>query len=60
VKGEGPDHAKRFFATVYLENVAHGTGEGGSKKQAEQAAAWCALGAFAGEQVRGGENAGVA
>ena len=35
----GPDHAKRFFATVYLGGDALGRGEGGSKKQAEQAAA---------------------
>jgi ribonuclease-3 len=35
----GPDHAKRFSATVYLGGDALGRGEGGSKKQAEQAAA---------------------
>ena len=39
VSDEGPDHAKRFFATVYLGGEAQGTGEGRSKKQAEQAAA---------------------
>jgi ribonuclease-3 len=39
VTDEGPDHAKRFFATVYLGGVDHGRGEGRSKKQAEQAAA---------------------
>jgi ribonuclease III len=39
VADEGPDHAKRFFATVYLADRPHGTGEGRSKKQAEQAAA---------------------
>jgi ribonuclease-3 len=39
VHDEGPDHAKRFFATVMLGGVPHGSGEGGSKKQAEQAAA---------------------
>jgi ribonuclease-3 len=39
VTDEGPDHAKRFFATVYLGGVEHGRGEGRSKKQAEQAAA---------------------
>jgi ribonuclease III len=39
VYDEGPDHAKRFFATVLLGGEARGTGEGGSKKQAEQAAA---------------------
>ena len=39
VHDEGPDHAKRFFATVLLGGEPHGSGEGGSKKQAEQAAA---------------------
>ncbi len=36
---EGPDHAKRFFATVLLRGQPQGRGEGRSKKQAEQAAA---------------------
>jgi ribonuclease-3 len=39
VLDEGPDHAKRFFATVHLGDRACGEGEGRSKKQAEQAAA---------------------
>jgi ribonuclease-3 len=39
VADEGPDHAKRFYATVFLAGVEHGRGEGRSKKQAEQAAA---------------------
>lgn len=39
VEDEGPDHAKRFFATVSLNGTSYGTGEGRSKKQAEQAAA---------------------
>ncbi len=39
VRDEGPDHAKRFFATVLLGGESYGHGEGGSKKQAEQAAA---------------------
>jgi len=46
VNEEGPDHAKRFFATVFIDEEACGTGEGRSKKQAEQAAAqkaWRAL-----------------
>jgi ribonuclease-3 len=46
VSEEGPDHAKRFFATVFINEEACGTGEGRSKKQAEQAAAqkaWRAL-----------------
>lgn len=39
VESEGPDHAKRFYATVTLGGQPRGYGEGGSKKQAEQAAA---------------------
>lgn len=39
VSDEGPDHAKRFFATVLIGGEPRGRGEGGSKKQAEQAAA---------------------
>jgi ribonuclease-3 len=46
VTDEGPDHAKRFFATVLVGGVRRGKGEGRSKKQAEQQAAreaWHAL-----------------
>jgi ribonuclease-3 len=39
VTSAGPDHAKRFSATVWLQGEAYGEGEGRSKKQAEQAAA---------------------
>ena len=39
----GPDHAKQFFATVALDGVECGAGEGRSKKDAEQAAAWTAF-----------------
>ena len=39
VTSEGPDHAKRFTARVSVGGLAHGVGEGRSKKQAEQAAA---------------------
>ncbi len=39
VVDEGPDHAKRFFASVRLAGEVRGNGEGRSKKQAEQAAA---------------------
>jgi ribonuclease III len=42
VVDEGPDHAKRFFATVIVGGRSRGQGEGRSKKQAEQAAARCA------------------
>ena len=42
----GPDHAKSFVARVVLRDGEHGEGSGGSKKEAEQAAAaatWQAL-----------------
>jgi ribonuclease-3 len=61
VRDEGPDHAKLFFATVYVGEGAYGEGEGRSKKQAEQAAAWMAwtrLQDEAGNQ--GGNDAGAA
>lgn len=40
---EGPDHEKRFYAEVSLGGRVVGTGEGRSKKLAEQAAAGAAL-----------------
>jgi ribonuclease-3 len=39
VRDEGPDHAKRFYATVVVGGIARGQGDGRSKKQAEQGAA---------------------
>jgi ribonuclease III len=36
---EGPDHAKRFFAEVFIAGEMQGRGQGRSKKQAEAAAA---------------------
>lgn len=42
VRSEGPDHEKQFFATVMVHDEPYGEGEGRSKKQAEQAAAWVA------------------
>ena len=39
VVDDGPDHAKRFFATVSIGGIERGRGEGRSKKQAEQGAA---------------------
>ncbi|HET6965429.1 MAG TPA: ribonuclease III [Acidimicrobiales bacterium] len=39
VSDEGPDHAKEFEATVFLQGRPYGSGRGRSKKQAEQAAA---------------------
>jgi ribonuclease-3 len=39
LRHEGPDHSKRFFASVLLRGEVYGTGEGRSKKAAEQVAA---------------------
>lgn len=39
VTGEGPDHDRSFAATVLVDGVPVGSGEGRSKKAAEQAAA---------------------
>ena len=39
----GPDHNKTFLAEVLLNGAVVGTGEGHSKKEAEQSAARAAL-----------------
>ena len=44
---EGPDHEKRFTAVVVVDERPVGTGEGRSKKEAEQAAAQQAYDALA-------------
>lgn len=44
VEGFGPDHARHFTAQVVFSGKSYGTGEGTSKKAAEQAAAEAALG----------------
>ena len=41
--GRGPDHDREFTATVSVDGVVVGSGEGTSKKEAEQAAAGQAL-----------------
>lgn len=43
VSGSGPDHDRRFEATVYVDKVQCGTGVGSTKKNAEQHAALEAL-----------------
>lgn len=61
VQGDGPDHAKHFTATLILQGEPLGTGQGRSKKQAEQAAArmaWSALSAR--PDGVGGHSAGIA
>jgi ribonuclease-3 len=61
VRDEGPDHAKHFFANVFVSDRLYGEGEGRSKKQAEQAAAWVAWRRLLEEAGDQGENdAGVA
>jgi ribonuclease-3 len=39
VEGEGPDHERLFTATVLVNGVCHGLGDGRTKKAAEQIAA---------------------
>ena len=39
VTEEGPDHSKLFHATALVQGVGYGSGEGRSKKEAEQVAA---------------------
>ena len=60
VRDEGPDHAKHFYAAVYLGEELYGEGEGRSKKQAEQAAAWVAWSRLREESGMGGDDAGAA
>jgi ribonuclease-3 len=43
VEGTGPDHDRHFRAVVAVEGTDYGSGEGKSKKEAEQAAAMEAL-----------------
>lgn len=43
VEGKGPDHDRRFTAVVSVSGTAYGSGEGRSKKEAEQDAARKAL-----------------
>ncbi len=49
LRGEGPDHQKRFYAQVLLGGEVQGEGEGRSKKQAEQSAAEAAWNRLHGE-----------
>jgi ribonuclease-3 len=56
VRDEGPDHAKQFYATVYVGDRAYGDGEGRSKKQAEQAAAWVAWSRLQDEAGKQGDD----
>jgi len=53
VRSEGPDHSRRFFASVLLRGELYGEGEGRSKKAAEQAAARDAWGRLQDERASG-------
>ena len=55
LEGFGPDHSRRYLATVYVAGQHLGSGEGRSKKDAEQVAAQVACESL--EAERGGENA---
>ena len=55
VRGFGPDHSRRYLATVYVAGQRLGMGEGRSKKDAEQVAAQAACRSL--EVERGGGNA---
>ncbi|MHB1516812.1 MAG: ribonuclease III [Acidimicrobiales bacterium] len=55
VEGFGPDHARRYRATVYVSGHCMGMGDGRSKKEAEQVAAQLACGEL--EDERGGDDA---
>ncbi len=57
VEGRGPDHARRYLATVYVAGDHLGTGEGRSKKDAEQKAARSAA-AMLGDAVLGDQRGG--
>lgn len=54
VAARGPDHAKRFTTRIRIAGRELGIGEGGSKKQSEQAAARAALNHI--EQERSEQN----
>lgn len=55
VDGAGPDHARRYTASVFVGGAAAGRGEGRSKKDAEQAAARQAWQALADRQLGQGD-----
>ena len=46
---KGPDHKKEFFVEVCINSNVIGQGSGGSKREAEQAAAKMALATWFGE-----------
>jgi ribonuclease-3 len=59
VEDQGPDHRKEFTATVRVGGNDYGTGDGSTKKEAEQKAAEAAYRVLS-EQVRAAEEATAA
>ena len=57
IEEEGPDHAKRFTATVSVAGRSYGSGQGRSKKEAEQNAAQEAFETLAASQMIAGTTA---
>lgn len=55
----GPDHELRWRAVVVIAGTEYGSGEGTTKKQAEQAAACAALADFPGSPSPGGAPPGA-
>jgi ribonuclease-3 len=55
-EAEGPDHARRFTATVMLDGSAYGVGQGAAKKHAEQDAAEAAYRALEAVAERSSER----
>ena len=55
-EAEGPDHARRFAATVMLGGSAYGVGQGAAKKHAEQDAAEAAYRALEAVAERSSER----
>jgi ribonuclease-3 len=53
VSESGPDHAKRFVARAVVGGVEHGSGDGRSKKEAEQKAAEAAWTSLSGNDPDG-------
>jgi len=58
IEEEGPDHAKRFTATVSVAGTAYGSGKGRSKKEAEQNAAQEAFETLAASRMVAGTGEG--
>ncbi len=58
ITSRGPDHARRYVATVYVADQRLGAGEGRSKKDAEQAAAQVAFDVLEDDAMGDSDTAG--